>query len=66
MVSRLSLLAFLSFLPSSAAVPAPEAPIIEPARRPTDLVFIVPTSSRDAYDTNDVIDAIIDADTCFP
>ena len=60
---RLSLFAFPSFLPSSAALPAPEAPIVEPARRATDLVSIVPASSRDAYDMNDVIDAIIYADT---
>lgn len=58
--------AFLSFLPASAALPAPEAPIVEPARSPTDLVSIVPASSREAYDMNDVIDAIIDADTRFP
>lgn len=58
--------AFLSYLPSSAALPAPEAPSVDPARSPTELVSIVPASSRAAYDMNDVIDATVDADTRFP
>src|SRR4051794_2876269 len=58
--------AFLSYLPSSAALPAPEAPSVDPARSPTELVSIVPASSRAAYDMNDVIDATVDAGTHLP
>ena len=58
--------AFLSYLPSSAMLPAPEAPSVDPARSTTDLISIVPASNREAYDMNDVIDATIDADTGFP
>lgn len=58
--------AFLSYLPSSAAQPAPTAPAIEPAVDPSKLLDIVPASSRSAYDMNDVIDALVDDGSKFP
>lgn len=58
--------AFLSYLPSSAASPAPVAPAVEPAVDPSELLDIVPASSRSAYDMNDVVDAIVDDGSKFP
>lgn len=58
--------AFLSYLPSCAALPAPVAPAVEPAVAAARLSTIVPASSRMAYDMNDVIEAIVDADSRLP
>lgn len=58
--------AFLSYLPSSAAGPAPAVPSAAPAVDPAALASIVPTQSRSAYDMRQVIEAIADADSVFP
>jgi acetyl-CoA carboxylase carboxyltransferase component len=57
---------FLSYLPSSAASPAPIAPRAAPAADPTALASIVPAASRSAYDMRKVLEAIADADSVFP
>lgn len=57
--------AFLSYLPSSAASPAPVAPAVAPAVDPSELASIVPVSSRVAYDMRHVLDAIADEDSVF-
>jgi acetyl-CoA carboxylase carboxyltransferase component len=58
--------AFLSYLPSSAAIEAPRAPAQEPARPASDLEQIVPLNGRMAYDVNDVLDAIADHSSILP
>lgn len=58
--------AFLSYLPSNAAQPAPVAPAVDPAVPPSELENIVPVGGRSGYDMNDVIEAIVDAQTIFP
>lgn len=58
--------AFLSYLPPSAASPAPVAPAALPRSDPAELGAIVPADSRTAYDMRRVIDAIADADSVFP
>src|SRR6266704_3683477 len=55
--------AFLSYLPSSAASPAPAGPAAAPA---ADMPSIVPASSRSAYDMHRVLDAVADRDSLFP
>jgi acetyl-CoA carboxylase carboxyltransferase component len=58
--------AFLSYLPSSAASPAPVAPSAAPATDPAELASIVPSSTRSAYDMFRVLEAIADQDSLFP
>jgi acetyl-CoA carboxylase carboxyltransferase component len=58
--------AFLSYLPSSAALPAPTAPATAPAADPATLAAIVPADGRSAYDMRQVIEALADADSIFP
>jgi acetyl-CoA carboxylase carboxyltransferase component len=58
--------AFLSYLPSSAAGPAPVAPAAAPATDPAELASIVPSSTRSAYDMFRVLEAIADRDSIFP
>ena len=58
--------AFLSYLPSSAAGPAPVVPAAAPATDPAELASIVPSATRSAYDMHRVLDAIADQDTVFP
>lgn len=58
--------AFLSYLPSSAASPAPVAAAVEPAVDPARLTSIVPAASRSAYDMHRVIEAVVDDDSIFP
>lgn len=56
---------FLSYLPDSAALPAPTAPPSEPRLPPDALLKTVPTQAKRAYDMRRVIDAIVDADSVF-
>jgi len=58
--------AFLSYLPSNSAKPAPVAPAREPAIDPADLDMIVPLGAKSGYDMRRVIEAIFDADSIFP
>jgi acetyl-CoA carboxylase carboxyltransferase component len=58
--------AYLSYLPNNADRAAPLAPSVAPASDPESLLTVVPTNSKQAYDMNDVIDAIVDADTVLP
>jgi len=58
--------AFLSYLPSNAAEPLPVTACSDPAdRREDDLLKIVPTDHRRAYDVRDVIAAIADRESLF-
>jgi methylmalonyl-CoA decarboxylase subunit alpha len=58
--------AFLSYLPSTAAFPAPTASATAPSRSTDDLVSIVPTSNRAGYNMNHLIDGVIDAGSRLP
>ncbi len=58
--------AFLSFLPSNSALPAPVAPPRPPATDPARLAEIVPLGAKAGYDMYRVIDAIADAASIFP
>lgn len=58
--------AYLSYLPSNAARPAPVAPPVAPLRSAESLRDAVPVNSKQAYDMYDVLDAIVDADTLLP
>jgi acetyl-CoA carboxylase carboxyltransferase component len=58
--------AFLSYLPSSSADPAPAAAPAPPAVDPARLASIVPAASRSGYDMRQVLKAVADADTIFP
>jgi acetyl-CoA carboxylase carboxyltransferase component len=57
---------FLSYLPDSAAHPAPSAPAAAPARDPEQLLELVPAEPRRGYDMRRVLEAIFDADSIFP
>lgn len=57
---------FLSFVPSSALLPAPGAAPAEPARPAEDLLRLVPVDPRRGYDMRRVIDAIVDAGSSAP
>jgi acetyl-CoA carboxylase carboxyltransferase component len=57
--------AFLSYLPSSAARPAPVAPAAAPATDPAELPSIVPAASRSGYDMHRVLDAVADRESVF-
>ena len=58
--------AFLSYLPSGAASPAPVAPAAAPAADPAGLASVVPAARRSAYDMRRVLEAIADRDSLFP
>lgn len=58
--------AFLSYLPDNASRPAPVAPAVAPRRSPDTLVDVVPTNPKQGYDMQEVVDAIVDADTLLP
>ena len=58
--------AYLSYLPSNAGMPAPPAPAVEPRLPADSLLRVVPTDPKRAYDMQDVLDAIVDADTSLP
>ena len=49
----------------SAALPAPTAPAVHPARDPADLATLVPREPRRGYDMRKVIECIVDADSFF-
>jgi acetyl-CoA carboxylase carboxyltransferase component len=57
--------AFLSYLPSSAARPAPVAPAAAPTTDPAELPSIVPAASRSGYDMHRVLDAVADRESVF-
>ncbi|HEY4829686.1 MAG TPA: carboxyl transferase domain-containing protein [Solirubrobacteraceae bacterium] len=54
---------FLSYMPDSAALPAPVAPPADPARDPQELVHLVPEDGRRGYDMRKVLEAIVDGDS---
>lgn len=58
--------AFLSFLPSNSAMPAPIAPARPPAVDPARLPQIVPLGAKAGYDMYQVIEAIADEASIFP
>lgn len=58
--------AFLSFLPSNSAMPAPVAPARPPAVDPARLPQIVPLGAKAGYDMYQVIEAIADKASIFP
>jgi acetyl-CoA carboxylase carboxyltransferase component len=56
----------LSYLPDSAALPAPSAPPVAPARDPETLPSLVPADPRRGYDMRRVVEAIFDGDGILP
>lgn len=58
--------AFLSYLPSNAALPAPLAPARAPAVDGAELADIVPVGTRSGYDMRRVLSAIADGESVFP
>jgi acetyl-CoA carboxylase carboxyltransferase component len=56
---------YLSFMPDSAALPAPVAPPADPARDPAELGSLVPREPRRGYDMRKVIECIVDAGSLF-
>ena len=58
--------AFLSFMPSNSALPAPVAPSRDPATNPALLAKIVPLGAKAGYDMYRVIEAIADASSVLP
>ncbi len=56
---------YLSFMPDSAALPAPVAPPVDPARDPAELGSLVPREPRRGYDMRKVIECIVDAGSLF-
>jgi methylmalonyl-CoA decarboxylase subunit alpha len=57
---------YLSYMPDSAALPAPAAPALAPALEPSSLGSLVPTDPRRGYDMRKVLDAIVDGDSLVP
>jgi acetyl-CoA carboxylase carboxyltransferase component len=56
---------FLTYLPDSAALPAPLSPPAEPARPAEELLTIVPQDPRRGYDMRKVLEAIVDGGSLF-
>lgn len=54
---------FLSYMPDSAAHPAPVAPPAEPSRDAEQLLRLVPEHPRRGYDMRKVLETIVDADS---
>jgi acetyl-CoA carboxylase carboxyltransferase component len=54
---------FLSYLPDSAALPAPAAEAADPSRDPERLLELVPTAPRRGYDMRRVLESIFDGDS---
>jgi acetyl-CoA carboxylase carboxyltransferase component len=54
---------FLSYMPDSAALPAPVSAPADPQRDPAGLLKLVPTEPRRGYDMRRVIESIFDADS---
>jgi acetyl-CoA carboxylase carboxyltransferase component len=57
---------FLSYVPDSAALPAPSAPARRPATDAERLLKLVKADPRRGYDMRKVLDAIVDADSLLP
>jgi acetyl-CoA carboxylase carboxyltransferase component len=58
--------AFLSYLPSNSALPAPVGPARPPRVDPAELAEIVPLGAKSGYDMRRVIEALADAASVFP
>jgi methylmalonyl-CoA decarboxylase subunit alpha len=56
---------FLTYVPDSAALPAPVAPPADPARDSEDLIRLVPSDPRRGYDMRKVLEAIVDGGSLF-
>jgi methylmalonyl-CoA decarboxylase subunit alpha len=56
---------FLSYLPDSAALPAPTAAPADPSRDPGELIRLVPRRARRGYDMRRVLEAILDGGSLF-
>ena len=61
-----ALAAFLSYLPSNAALPAPVAAARAPARNPEELGTLVPLGPKTGYDMNRVIESLADEASLLP
>jgi acetyl-CoA carboxylase carboxyltransferase component len=57
---------FLSYMPDTAALPAPSAPARPPATDPERLLKLVKADPRRGYDMRRVLDAIVDAESLLP
>lgn len=57
---------FLSYLPDSAACAPPVAAAAAPSRDPEQLLSLVPSEPRRAYDMRKVLEAIFDGDSLMP
>jgi acetyl-CoA carboxylase carboxyltransferase component len=51
---------FLTYMPDSAALPAPIAAPLDPKRDPADLTTVVPAKARRGYDMGKVLECIVD------
>lgn len=58
--------AYLSYLPTNASQPAPVAPPVPPRLDAETLLTVVPSNPKQAYDMEELLDAIVDADTLLP
>jgi acetyl-CoA carboxylase carboxyltransferase component len=56
---------FITYVPDSAALPAPVAPPVEPKRDAERLRTLVPAEPRRGYDMRKVLECIVDADSLF-
>jgi acetyl-CoA carboxylase carboxyltransferase component len=56
----------LGFFPDSAALPAPAATSVDPARPADELVRLVPSDPRRGYDMRKVLEAVFDAGSILP
>jgi len=56
---------FLTYVPDSAALPAPIAPPAEPLRDADELLRLVPADPRRGYDMRKVLEALVDGDSLF-
>ncbi len=54
---------YLSFMPDSAALPAPVTAAAPPARDPAELASLVPREQRRAYDMRKVVECVVDGDS---
>lgn len=56
---------FLTFMPDSAALPAPVTPPVDPTRDTDELLTLVPREPRRGYDMRKVLEAIVDGGSLF-
>jgi acetyl-CoA carboxylase carboxyltransferase component len=56
---------YMSFMPDSAAQPAPVAPAVDPKRDPKEIASLVPREPRRGYDMRKVMECVVDADSMF-